>query len=173
MGTRVHFPFQTTCSLNLKALTYDRGGLQCPSPLWRYWAAHWRALFTSQEAHLWKRNGGTPWALKPLKIIENPLLWKLRLERAINSKICEKCPLSVFSPIWGNDCFPPGAAEHTKIKHVYMEKWRSQAGGSRGFSVLQRGQPNGRRSDIRGRRQNAFRAAEAPLSKAPYPQILT
>lgn len=113
--------------LSLLYLPFDRGGLNCLNPLWYCWAAQLRTLlfyFTGRDAPLWKEMEELQLSLplpkylysactKILKrsqknpIVKNMIVVWLQVKKYLR----ETSSLSVFSPIWRNDFFPPGKAD--------------------------------------------------------------
>lgn len=113
--------------LSLLYLPFDRGGLKCPNPSLYYWAAQLRTMlfyFREKETPLWKEmeesqlNLPLPTCLysgqiKDLKqktknpIVKNMINVWFKVKRYLK----ESSSLSVFSPIWGDEFFPPGRAD--------------------------------------------------------------
>ena len=121
-------------------LTYDRGGLKCPNPLWYKWAAQLTALmfyFTEGEGD-WR----TPSKLVPsylpllskhkkkkktlkeekkksydekhdcsLSSSQQIFMYPLSLSLSLSPSLSLSLSLSVFSRIWRNVSFLPGTAE--------------------------------------------------------------
>lgn len=113
--------------LSLLYLPYDRGGLKCPNPLWYYWAAQLRTLmfyFSEENVPLWREMEGDSLKL-PLPIYLYSANFK-RLKNNTKNPMAKNMisvwqqvkkyfkigdSLSFFSPIWGNDLFPPGGSK--------------------------------------------------------------
>ncbi|CAI5652659.1 unnamed protein product [Oreochromis niloticus] len=113
--------------LSLLYLPYDRGGLKCPNPLWYHWAAQLRTLmfyYSEENVPLWREMEGyalnLPFPiylysanLKKLKRnTKNPMVKNMiAVWHQVKTHLNVVNSLSVFSPIWGNDNFPPGRGE--------------------------------------------------------------
>lgn len=113
--------------LSLLYLPYERGGLKCPNPLWYYWAAQLRTMmyyFTDKSPPPWTNmeNSSVPLPLPQYlysakvkmlkKKTKNPIVRNMiMIWYQVKKYLGEPTSFARFSPIWGNQFFPPGRAD--------------------------------------------------------------
>lgn len=113
--------------LSLLYLPYERGGLQCPNPLWYYWAAQMRTImfyYTTKVLPKWMQmeshSLGVPLPMymysanlkKLRKQTSNPIVRNMiNVWNEVKKYLGETFSVSCFSPIWGNDSFVPGRSD--------------------------------------------------------------
>ena len=113
--------------LSLLYLPYDRGGLKCPNLLWYYWATQLRTImfyYTEEGSPFWTNMESCSLKL-PMptylysnscnhlrKSTSNPIVKNMiKIWHDVKKYFGGTSSISQFSPIWGNNNFPPGRAD--------------------------------------------------------------
>lgn len=121
---------------SLLHLPYNKGGLKCPNINWYYWATQLRSVkfyFETKDSPQWREmeseglNLPLPQYLysdKVSKLIrksKNTIVKNMiKIWSKVRKYIKEPNNLSLYTPIWGNQCFTPGRAD------IVFRQWASK-----------------------------------------------